>query len=171
MLRSSLCILYAHWEGYIRKAATAYIDFVARKKLKYSELSTNFVGLALRKTLKEVGKSNKAKDHQVVVNLFLRDFTTEVVLSSEDAVDTQSNLTSKVLENIMDALGLNQAKYVTKSLLIDSLLVAKRNSIAHGELVPINLDDYEQLHNEVLALVEAFKTDVENAASVRSYLY
>lgn len=171
MLRASICLLYAHWEGYIKKGATAYIDFVARKKLKYTELSVNFIGLALRKALKEAGLSRKARDHQEIVRLFLSNFTDEVAISSEDSIDAQSNLTFAVFENILDTLGVDYSKYATKSTMIDSQLVYRRNGIAHGERIAINLSDYEQLHNEVIALVEAFKTDIENAVYLENYRY
>ena len=170
-LRSGLCILYAHWEGYIKNGALAYTDFVTRKKLKYTELSINFIGLALRKSLKEIGQSNKAKDHQEIVKLFLNDFTREANFSPDDSINTQSNLTFTVFENILDALGLDFPKYATKSMMIDNQLVLRRHGIAHGERVMINLPEYEQLHDEVIALMNSFKTDIENAVYLKNYLY
>ena len=37
LIRSGTALLYAHWEGFIKNAATSYVEFVARQNLKYSE--------------------------------------------------------------------------------------------------------------------------------------
>ena len=34
IIRASLCLLYAHWEGFIKEAATRYVCFVAQQGLK-----------------------------------------------------------------------------------------------------------------------------------------
>lgn len=171
MLRSSLCILYAHWEGYTKKAAVAYVDYVARKNLNYTDLSINFIGVALRKTLKEAGTSKNAKDHQKIVNLFLKNFTEKVTISAEDAIDTTSNLSFEVFENILNTLGLDFTNYATKAALIDNRLVVKRHGIAHGERIEISFEDYEELHEEVIALIDAFRNDIENAVVLQAYRY
>jgi hypothetical protein len=48
VLRSGVTLLYAHWEGYIKTAATSYLEFVARQKLTYDELAINFVAVAMK---------------------------------------------------------------------------------------------------------------------------
>src|ERR1700754_930096 len=37
--RAGVAMLYAHWEGYVRAALAAYLSYVARRRLKYRELS------------------------------------------------------------------------------------------------------------------------------------
>ena len=56
-------------------------------------------------------------------------------------------------------------------MMIDNQLVLRRHGIAHGERVMINLPEYEQLHDEVIALMNSFKTDIENAVYLKNYLY
>ena len=31
LLRAAICLLYAHWEGFVREAATAYLSYVSRQ--------------------------------------------------------------------------------------------------------------------------------------------
>lgn len=43
VVRASLPLLYAHWEAFIKNAATGYLDFVNGQNLKYCELQSCFV--------------------------------------------------------------------------------------------------------------------------------
>src|ERR1035441_3183534 len=42
LLRALVTICYAHWEGYVRFAARKYLEHVALRKFKYSDLNRQF---------------------------------------------------------------------------------------------------------------------------------
>lgn len=42
-LRSSLVLLYAHWEGFVKKILTYYLEHVSRQKLQNNQLKHNFL--------------------------------------------------------------------------------------------------------------------------------
>lgn len=42
LVRGGVCILYSHWEGFVKLAANSYLEYVNSKKLTYQELSSNF---------------------------------------------------------------------------------------------------------------------------------
>ena len=52
LIRSGITLLYAHWEGYIKCAASAYLEFVSnvarRENLKYRDLAYNFIAIAMK---------------------------------------------------------------------------------------------------------------------------
>ena len=48
VLKSIILLLYAHWEGYIKKSSRLYIKYISEKKIKLSELSFNFKAVALK---------------------------------------------------------------------------------------------------------------------------
>ena len=52
---------------------------------------------------------------------------------------------------------------------IDSNLVNPRNHIAHGEDFNLNTQEYMDLHDAVMSLLETYKNEVENAAVLKSY--
>jgi hypothetical protein len=43
LLRSLVTICYAHWEGYVRFAASKYMTYVAVRKLRYDEIDRQFL--------------------------------------------------------------------------------------------------------------------------------
>ncbi len=47
---------------------------------------------------------------------------------------------------------------------MDERLLASRNAISHGQWLTIDRTDYDDLHHEVLSLLNTFRNDVENAA-------
>lgn len=169
MLRAAVCVLYAHWEGYIKQAASAYVELVARLGLRYQELAPSFLALGIRGRLMEAGRTRSPSAHTQFVSFFLFSLGERASLPIDDAVDTASNLNSRTLREILVLLGLDDSPYLTKQALIDERLVANRNRIAHGQYLDIQQDDYEVLHSEVLSLIEQFKSDVETAGINGSY--
>jgi hypothetical protein len=71
LIRSGVAILYAHWEGFIKEAGTAYLEFVSRQRLTYQELAPNFIAFAMKKQLNEATQTNKAVIYNQVVEFFL----------------------------------------------------------------------------------------------------
>jgi len=87
----------------------------------------------------------------------------------EGVIKTQSNLSSSVFEEIASSIGIDPTRYKLKYKLIDESLLKRRNQIAHGEYLNIDTQGYQNLSDEVVALISAYKTDIENAIALESY--
>ena len=172
LTRAALCILYAHWEGFVRAAATSYVDYVVRQGVHLRDLSPNFIALGLRSEIRIAGGSDKSTMHTKLVKRMRSDLSESFRTDSRRAIQTGSNLKVDVLNEILSVIGVDPTNYLGKRVIIDRL-VRQRNLVAHGahgegfEIVPC---DYETLHSHVIVLVEMFRTDVENAAVQKSYL-
>ena len=169
LLRAGICILYAHWEGFIKSVATSYVSFVATRGLRYSDLAPNFIALGLRQDMLRAGQPSRANEHTALLTKFLSGLSEPASIDWDHAIDAQSNLNIRVLKDILSTLGLDDKDYSTKGPLIDQRLLRNRNMIAHGERLDLEQDDYDTVHDEIIQLVERFRNDVENAAILGSY--
>ena len=169
LLRSGVCILYSHWEGFVKLAANSYLEYVRSKKLTYKELSSNFLALAMKEKLKEAKETNKPSLYIPVCDFFLSELNQRCILP-KDAISTASNLSSEILKEITDILGIDFSLYSTKSVLIDTKLLKTRNEIAHGNYSVFEKGEYIELHLEVIEMLDIFRNQIENAAIHKKFL-
>lgn len=168
LIRSGICILYAHWEGFVKLASNHYLEYVRIQKLRHDELSSNFLALAMKTKLNEAKETNKPSLFIPVCDFFLFELDTRCSLP-KDAISTASNLSSEILKEITDILGIDYSSFSTKSMLIDSKLLKNRNEIAHGNYLTIDTEAYEELHREVVGMLDMFRNQIENAAISKRY--
>lgn len=169
--RASVVLAYSHWEGFVKSVCLSYVEFVSRKRLSFDKLSTNFVALTCMKTLREANNSKSSLPYIQLID-FLR-------LNGSDAsrvpyigvVDTESNLSSEVLNKLSLMLGIPlDDSFLLKKQFIDRNLLKTRHEIAHGERTDVSPQFAREIFEQVEALLANFKTAVENAAAQALYL-
>jgi len=169
VVRSAVALLYAHWEGFVKKASAYYLEFVASHRLPYNRLAPNFVGLTLRAKFIELSVSEKVSGGNALADFFCTALNRQSNVPYRNVVDTKSNLSSKVLLDILSALGLDEAGFLTRLNFIDSNLVNPRNHIAHGEDLDVSAAEYLELHDDVISLIEMYRNEVENSSVLKRY--
>ncbi|WP_293144096.1 MULTISPECIES: MAE_28990/MAE_18760 family HEPN-like nuclease [unclassified Microcoleus] len=169
LVRSGVCILYSHWEGFVKLAANSYLEYVISKKLTYQELSSNFLALAMKEKLKEAKETNKPSLYIPVCDFFISELNQRCILP-KDVISTASNLSSEILKEITYILGIDFSIYSTKSVLIDTKLLKTRNEIAHGNYSVFDRDEYLELHREVIGMLDIFRNQIENAAIEKKFM-
>jgi len=171
LIRAGVALLYAHWEGFIKRSSQIYLEYVASQRLKYRELKPCFAVFGLKAQLNFITGSRKHSKSARIIEFLLTEMDSRAVLLYEDSIDTESNLSSVVFQGIAESLGINYRPYETKNNLIDKSLLDRRNKIAHGEFLDIVADDYAKSSDEVVSLMRQYKDDIENALVLKSYLY
>ena len=164
IIRSAICLLYAHWEGFVSNAAKAYVSYVVLQNFRLRDLTPNFIALGLRSDIQEAGRSNKPILHTQLTEKVLNGSMERFRVDWETAITTSSNLKIDVLSEILCVLGIDPKIYMARKPIIDQRLVDNRNIIAHGGRPAIAEDEYETLHEDVMQLIEWIRTDIENAA-------
>jgi hypothetical protein len=169
LCRSGIALLYAHWEGFVKKTGTYFLEFVANQRLSIAELKGNFVVLLVRKQLERASESNKYSAFDEVVNYILDNQNSRARIPVKNVVETRSNLSTTVLKEIVWCLGLDYEEFKTKERLIDLKLVGRRNHVAHGEVIEVGVDDFFEMADEVLGLMNLFRNLLENSATMKQY--
>lgn len=170
LLRASVAILYAHWEGFIKTSCHYYLCYVASLRLSTEKLSPPLAALSLRALINKSTDSRSSILHNEMV-VVIRESAHERarVPAQRDAIQTASNLSFSVLEDILISIGLDPAPYEYARDLINDNLVNYRNKIAHGENEVISEQDWDELESEVLTLMESVATEIVNSASNKRY--
>lgn len=171
LLRSGILLLYAHWEGFIKDGATAYVCFVAMQRLRNSQLSPNFLALSLKNIFTKTQSSNRPNPHISAATFIINEMDAQSKIMWKTAISTESNLSSNILRDITMWLGIDYSPYETKEKLIDEKLVYARNCVAHGDsdYTIGGVQDYIYLHGQVIGLLNTFHTQISNAASLGKY--
>jgi hypothetical protein len=169
LLRAYVALLYAHWEGFIKQAGSAYAEYVAFQRLRYEELSLPFVALSSRKLLRAASESSRIEVHLAAVDFLLSRQAEQSSIPYREAIATAGNLSSRVLKEIVLTLGLSYQPFETKANLIDETLLKSRNQLAHGEFLLIDFARYLELSAEVIQMMEEFRTQVSNAAALSRF--
>lgn len=171
LLRSSVALLYAHWEGFIKTIGHYYLCYLASLKLTYQQLRPEIAAFALRSQINNFARSERPHIHAAFVRT-LREAANEraSIPSDRDAIRTRSNLNYETLVDILCTLGCDYVRYEDKADLIDDQLVARRNRVVHGEEDYIHLTEWEELYKEVVDLMEDVATQILNAAADKTYL-
>jgi len=168
LVRSLVAIVYAHWEGFLKGAAKVYVEYVKARRLPYSELAANFVAQAVLPRMRRAVEQRDVKEVVELVQLFRGDMNERSRLSVE-GVGGGSNLSSRALRTLTITLGLNYEPFESKAFLIDTRLLENRNRIAHGDYIALNVEDALELATEMMALMECFRDEIENAVALSRY--
>ena len=167
LLRAAVCLLYAHWEGFIKNAATGYVCFVVAQRLRLDELAPNFLALGLLSNIPNIqrGQYNIRTVRRELTGILTSGLSGRFSIRCESVIPTDSNLNTEMLNTILEIVGLDPSAYVGKKGIIDQKLLMTRNSVTHGERLEIDGNDYGYLHSTVIDLIDYFRTDLENAAA------
>ncbi len=169
IIRAAVALLYGHWEGFVKNATTGYLSYVENQGLTYAELHTCFVVFGLKKVLNELAESRKAAGNIAAVDFLREQLGERAQLKIDRAINTEANLSSQVLANILLSVGIDTSPYESRYHLIDERLLKRRNNIAHGEFLEVSPDEWSNLADEILLMLRHLKTDLENASVLATF--
>lgn len=169
LLRAGTALLYAHWEGFVKNASRAYLNYVDCQNLNYLDLKNCFAVFGFKSHLNTLVSSQRASANLEAIEFVINGLRKQTNFSFDSAINTESNLSSKVFKNIALSLDIQTTSYETRFNLIDESLLKRRNRIAHGEYLDIDAKAWLPLADEVLHLMRLYKTDIENSAALGSF--
>ncbi len=162
LIRAGVPLAYAHWEGFIKTSSELLLNFVSNQGLQNKELSDPYFTHSVKTHIVSVLESTRALTVSDAA-CFVRDAANRKAdIRHRNYVDTSSNLSSDVFEQIARSLGVNLTPYRHYFPYIDETIVNGRNKIAHGEYMQLTVLDFHALVDRVSDLVRMYKTDLEN---------
>lgn len=169
LLRAGTTLLYSHWEGFIKNASEHLLNYIANQHLKNSELSDIFLIHSYKSHLFSLSDSKSVVIALESLRFIFGEMNASARISYRNFVDTESNLKSSVFDRIARSVGVDVNNYMHLYPFIDETIVNKRNSIAHGEYLDIDADEYKRISDKVFELIRCYKTDIENIAVQRTF--
>jgi hypothetical protein len=175
LIRSCILIVYAHWEGYVKKASELFFIFLdarlSRNLLSHSNLDNRYVALSMWSEFNKAGGHNKPWLFAPIVEPYISQIVIHKQFPTKNLVDTESNLNTKVLSNILFVLGIDDRDFFVKKLTLDQRLLAWRNKIAHGERINVETETFRDTIWDTINLIELFDEKIRSKAETISSLH
>lgn len=164
--RAGVMVFYAHWEGFVKRAATAYFEFISYQRVPVNEYTDFLILHLVRSRLSE-----NASDREIVE--IVKSIATKPDynprLPYKKAIDTESNLSSKCLRKICEQIGIDPHNFATRDKFIDSVILKTRNEVAHGARYHIDESEFSDIGDAIIEMSQTFKNLLENCAVLETY--
>lgn len=171
LLRASVPIAYAHWEGFVKRCSSSYANYLSNQGLRYSELRPCFMGVGVLSLVETLGGIKRKIASASNVLSEIHSFREKPVsINLWPVIEEVGNLNFATFSEIASFLNLDLSFYEARKNFIDETLISKRNRIAHGEWIEIDRDSVYSIFSETNILMRSYKTDIENAITAKSYL-
>jgi len=166
LLRGLLLLIYAHWEGFIKSSSQKYLQALQKKNIPCNQLQPALRAFYLYSQYK-TQQGNEWDKFSFAIN------SNEAVIFDKDIsseISTKSNLNTEVFKNIVSRIGVDDLDIDMKKGIIDDGLLHKRNSIAHGEMMHIELPDIVLYKDQIVHLLDCYLDLLIDAYDNQKYL-
>lgn len=169
--RMAVPMIYAIWEGFAKEVLQLYIEHIQSTQIPQARTATPLLAYAWTSSFKKFSHNLDHAKKVELVDRFFAALTDQLVFERrEREVNTKSNLTFHVLEEITTALCLDLTALTEHKVKLDAL-VNRRNNIAHGgrdqSLDESVISEYKDL---VLALMTALEATLLSAIECQAYM-
>ena len=169
LMRAAVPVLYAHWEGYFVFCANLYLNFVAEKRIKIDVLRDEFWALTIRRRYKYQQMNSDVRFNSFLLNL--RNEGERVFKKGIfERINGMSNLKSDVLKWCCMQVGIAVDSFESYFEFLDEKLIARRNFIAHGEFMRVELSMISEYRDNVIDMMRITESEFENAVISATYL-
>jgi hypothetical protein len=168
--RASIVALYAHWEGFVREAVQLYLHHVSCRGITLDRLPIGMMFAWHPNALSKVYNAGSNPINKVAIVTELEGLRAWRPRNSKPEIDTRSNLSLHVLEELDCLVGnLGLASDIDR-VWLDEKLVKKRNTIAHGRSASVEFAEFKDMLDKVTEWMQKIKIILVNAAVLRLYM-
>ena len=176
--RSGHVLACSHWEGFLKKALTLYIEHVFAQELALKKFAPFVLALAFFKKVKEAGKANypgSKLNHLALAEAMSPTLDAHPTRATWD-VDTEGNPGEEVLARLISStgldpkLGMNEATWETTKKFINEQLLKDRNDIVHGSGKPVKREELLDRVDRLLKILDAVSAEIMTCATDKRYI-
>ena len=189
ILKSTILLMYSHWEGYVKNISKQYLTLVSDLNIPLSQLGTNFEAIDVKGNIKscmsscdslnlvnEIDFLNKIYDDKNKLFKLPSSFNKE---KDKTIINTRDNLNIKTFHSFLKIIGVSDfSPLETRITYIDEKLLNNRNIIAHGSKIDptsnnfdINIEEIKKLRNFIVLIMEYLRDELIHYAEQKFYLH
>ncbi len=169
ILRSSIALLCAHFEGFIKYAANTYIKHVSDQQIPNNLLKINFITINLSGEFAKCKNTDKNSIHQNLISEY-EELSVKCFKISKNVISTHSNPSSEEIEEILKSIGIETDIFTLKKNYIEAELLSNRHRVVHGERYCIQKDEFDTTFNMIMELLDDFDQVIIEAAENKKYM-
>lgn len=183
LLRASVLMLYAHFEGFSKDAIKIFIKHLNAQNVPVSSLQHYLQTLFYTKKISLIKNATRKEIYNELIEEILLG-NSECFRVNEEAtgiVFTDSNLKFEVLKDLLFIIGIRTEEFRllserenntihTKQEFIDREILGVRNAIAHGEGKKITLSQFDEIKKFVVDYIDSLKEYIVQISETRSYI-
>ena len=168
LIRGSIALSYAHWEGSIKAQLSKYIDFLnillQENYLELQDYDDEILDLIFQPTIKTLVQNKKEKRLKGIANFKQVYYDKNILkINSKEVINTKSNLSYEVLTQLFSIFKIIEIDSIHKTF-IEHLLL-DRNAIAHGEKRYSQINDsviknIKENSEKILTLIDQIKANI-----------
>ncbi len=170
IVRMTIPLLYANWEGYVKEVCQLYLEYIERSGILNRELKADLLGYLWTSFLKPLTGGLNFERRRAIANLALNCMDNCVEFApGEKNINTKSNLNFDNLVEISRNLCLDICPLEPWRHRLNAL-VSLRNNIAHGSFPSsMNYEVFEEHANSLIDMMECFEYIILQA--INSYCF
>lgn len=170
LLRATITMGYAHWEGHVRYCANKYFQFISMRKRPYAELERQIYVNAFLARVDAISQQRPDLLARCsLINDIIDGFSGRFSYINPKLIETKSNLNTDVIKEICLICAVDSGYFEKNRFFIDSIILKRRNAIAHGQQEFIEEGELDDLVANVLALMQHFRGLLENKIHTKNY--
>lgn len=170
LLRAIIAMSYAHWEGYVRTCANMYFEHLTLRKKPFTDFERQIYVNSILGRLDALYQGRVSLVARCkLVNDILDGTDGRFSRLNPDLIDTRSNLNTDVIQDICIICGVDSSHFEKNRTFLDVQILKRRNAIAHGQQEFIQADEVNDLVAKILALMDSFRTLLENKVYTKGY--
>ena len=162
--RASFVLLYAHWEGFIKRSTELFFNYIIRLNKPVHELHVGAKVVCLRREIVHALTYGNKTNKQIVALLQIVAESGNKKLTKRHAAHMvqSANMTFSEFADTCILFGIESSEFDEYQDLIDKILVHKRHQIAHGAYLHVGSEDFVSTSDDVIAVMRRFRNQIEN---------